>query len=129
MSAFTFDTAGVILTPRGTHWDGVNWTDLSPFVQGFMEGLFAEPGLSKSQAEADGHITRVPPSFSDLSPAALALILRDCESRLMERSGWNADAENGRIFWRNRHEGRVLHFPPLRPFLNDEGKIELEVAS
>lgn len=139
MDRFSFDTSGFVEAPSAAFpgkmafWQ---WSDLSPFAQGFVEGLFADPRLSKSQSEADGRITRVPPSFSDLSPDALALILRDCASFVNIATGLGIKelgSTQGRYFWAGRQNGTLQHawaaaFPPLRPFLNDEGKIGLEAV-
>ena len=46
MTEFSFDTSGAVLIPRGKAGlltpKRVRWSDLSPFVQGYVEALFAE---------------------------------------------------------------------------------------
>lgn len=73
-----------------------------------------------------------PFGFSDLSPEALALILRDCEA--YEASGrvvglWRGDADQGAHFWRWRSQAADAAFPPLTPYLSDEGKVCLREAA
>lgn len=132
---FKLDTSGHVVLqywsigiPRKT----VRWIDLSPFAQGYVEGLFAErfPGGLELLSDALG--------FSDLSPAALSVILADCDA-VAPDGGLNgylptnesavADARGaGAEFWRRRNKLVFKRFPPLRASLTIEGRIDLKEA-
>lgn len=118
-----FDTSGEVgPMPAGPYNErSFRWGDLSPFAQGYVEALLLEFGHTWSDDNGDLFV-----SFSDLSPEALAMILRDCEA-------WTKvypKAASGQSFWRCRQEQLVKRpaFPPLRVYLNDAGKVCLEVA-
>lgn len=66
------------------------------------------------------------PGFSDLAPETLAAILRDCEAFLKTPGQSNRDGD-GRSFWALRQKGLYAHigFPPLNPYLGDDGKVYL----
>jgi hypothetical protein len=148
---FTLDTSGVVFAPAsdieawpgyglhgegsGKHRRGTSWSDLSPFVQGYVEAMFADqtevwfdrPSLSSGT----GVIRYV--GFSDLAPETLALILLDCEAWLRERDDWYGavrhnwrTAEKGEDFWGSRNGGAWTNFPPLTPYLGDDGKVYLQ---
>jgi hypothetical protein len=57
--------------------------------------------------------------FCALSSSALAAILADCVDG-------GDGARGGRLFWAMRQRGEFSIYPPLRVFLNDEGKVALE---
>ena len=78
--------------------------------------------------------------FSDLSPEALALILRDC-TRALETKLWGDSVGDGRLFWSERQEELFSGFwggqqtllcetlfPPLAVTLSDDGKVCLKEA-
>jgi hypothetical protein len=137
---FTLDTSGAIRTtspPNNIHH--AFWSDFDPFTQGYVEALFAsliaelrESGDCLPNLNGAGISFGV--GFSDLSPEALALILRDCAA-IKEALGCELDARDGREIWNDRAKrfpGGSLalymrnRFPPLRVFLSDEGRICLE---
>lgn len=109
--------------------DMVRWEDLSPFEQGYIEGLL------RSLADDYGDRLKVWTGahhrwtgFSDLHHSALALILRDCEG--YEASGrvvglWRGDADQGAHFWRWRSQAADEFFPVLTPTLGGDGKVYL----
>lgn len=111
------------------------WEDLTPFQQGYVEALFAEvppalvpngdPETGESWDEED------PRGFSDLSPEALAMILADCDRQALVYTDRTPDQTDGRIFWSGRQHNvlRSRGFPPLTPYLSDEGRVCLKVAS
>lgn len=70
-----------------------------------------------------------PPGFSDLSPEALARILKDCEAILATGWGQQATSEDGARTWEARQRGSFRDFPPSIPYLADDGKVHLRGAS
>lgn len=127
MSEFSFDTSGfVTLRREDASWKGrprpdIYWEDLTPFAQGYVEALFAgSPAL-----HGDGSDTR-DAGFRDLSPEALAMILGDCEQRLSVGGDWPNTTTAGEMFWLSRQRGRQVAFPPLTPYLSDDGKVCLK---
>lgn len=64
------------------------------------------------------------PAFSDLSPEALALILRDCERLKTIYPTWADRVMAGRDFYEERQRGEWVKFgfPPITPYLSDDGK-------
>lgn len=124
----TLDTSGTVKVTRRTPFGdtithGAIWSDLSPFAQGYVEAIFAElQQLSHTTGWA----------YRYLSPEALAMILRDCEAyRARYQSSTH---EQGAAFWAARQNptryfsGWNADFPPLRVYLNDDGKVMLEIA-
>lgn len=129
----SFDTSGTVRLPLGSS-GGVTetalyrWPDLTPFAQGYVEALFAEFNARAGEAY---EITQ-PAGFSHLSPEALALILRDCEPAPNSQAAISVAphiaAELGRQFWARRQAGEYRAFPPLTPYLSDDGKVCLREA-
>lgn len=126
MNTFTLDTSGAVLIRvpdipgiHGRQFHSIKWSDLSPFEQGYVEGLFADFIATKLVKIG------VPPGFSDLSPEALALIRRDCEAFSRDFTGKGRMAEAGRQFWTDRQRGLLRTYPPLAPYLSDDGKVHL----
>lgn len=139
MVDFKLDTSGEVeLTAGGALSAHYTWTDLSPFAQGYVEALF-DGFYRQEQAKARDHFPRVSEAFarygfSDLSPEALALILKDCE--VYERHyPMKPFAEyrraRGAAFWAERNSGKrtsdwsPVHFYPQAVSLGDDGKIHL----
>lgn len=92
------------------------------------EGAEADAGTATCAA-CDGQ-GRTTYAFSDLAPEALALILKDCAAWRAEFSGdaceRSAGREDmGREFWRIRQENKRRTFPPLTPYLREDGKVAL----
>jgi hypothetical protein len=136
---FKFDTSGVIYVP--SHHGGTvrfGWGGLTPFEQGYVEAMFAEwwSGLEKdrlllSKANVVGtndHVAglqRIQGAcrFSDLAPETLARIREDCGRYKMERL---QAREDGARFWAVRNDSTGCEgFPPLTPYLGDDGKVYL----
>jgi hypothetical protein len=92
----------------------VAWSDLSPFAQGYVEAMFAEwgPRLEAQTAGLAQPKSHRRLCFSDLSPEAIALVLRLCD----ETGDGPGTPEHGRILFR-------LH--PLIPDLDGAGKVRL----
>ncbi len=124
MDTFTLDTSGAVAATDG----GVYYfAELSPFAQGYVEAMF--------EALRDKHSFRTQPlvreaiakyGFSDLAPETLAAILRDCEAI---QADMDQDREQGFHAWRVRQAGRWPDFPPLTPYLSDDGKVRLREAA
>lgn len=134
MSGFELDTSGVVafsheMATRNGWRIHTRWTDLDPFTQGYIEALFVGSFRDGTHAVLPSHMQgdsvrmwRV--GFSDLSPEALALILRDCEAyRRQYVLPWYDGAE----FWRGRQSGEIpaRFFPPLSVTLGDDGKVRV----
>jgi hypothetical protein len=125
VSNFTLDTSGRAWVTRYAS-DGaelrvrdlISWHNLDPFTQGYVEALLrVAPEWVRCGAVAGPHEGYC--AFSDLSPEALAVILKDCE---MVRVMWHG---KGQDFWRLRQEGGWPGFPPLTVYLGDDGKVRL----
>lgn len=135
-NTFQLDTSGFVPTPDGT--GGPNncgrrdWSDLSPFTQGYIEALFAEHGealtheawLNQTHIDIE-HLGGRARAFSDLAPETLARIIADCErgeARIGDGAEW------GRYFWAARQGGLyggdpTAKAPPLTVTLGDDGKV------
>lgn len=124
----SLDTSGSVSLPRSPQSVIRNhlWSDLSPFEQGYIEGIAME------KSWVDG---RVSFAFSDLAHATLAAIRRDCASfkNIAEGLGVKKlDAAEGRNFWVGRNQSHgwaptfAAAFPPLTVTLGDDGKIYLK---
>lgn len=146
MSSFTLDTTGTV-SAHALGYAGVwSWSDLSPFVQGYVGAMFAGAyqtldtsyALDQWDAGASDALAPYRPRFSDLDPSALALILRDCEaaSGIYFSAPRNIEAQHnfGALFWRDRQARSFRtsatreRFPPLHPYLSDEGRVCLRKA-
>lgn len=100
-------------------------SDLDPFTQGYVEALLS--GWIKSGEFGDeGSDTFGSYDFSDLAPEALAAILRDCAAQ----GDNHASTESGKAFWAYRQAGKYpWAFPPLTPYLGDDGRVYLREAA
>ncbi len=133
MGDFTLDTSGEIVGEGGALIGRWGWPDLSPFAQGYVEALFADSVHLIQGDEYDGLYWV--PRFSDLSPEALALILRDCAAAqiahpLTADCDIAAHRRAGAQYWFERCvicEDRDGN-PPLTPYLSDDGKVCLTEA-
>lgn len=128
--AFELDTSGTVLTTDRSFGGGyIKWSDLSPFVQGYVEALFAdEGGVLSLLMERYAH-EGVQVRFDDLAPETLARIIADCEGA---RDGYRVANTKacGASFWAGRNDPpgcwRYLvtdGFPPLTVNLGDDGKV------
>lgn len=142
MTTPALDTSGVVRacaqlgsTVHCRNWD---WSDLTPFAQGYVEAMFAEqrswngrPVLPVPAPEGSSPSQVVEVGFSDLAPEALALILEDCDRWLRLYAATPSDAANGARFWELRNLQLVTRhdFPPLRAHLGGDGKVALSQAS
>lgn len=101
--AFQLDTSGnVSLTlVQGVPYEiagGHEWSDLSPFTQGYIEALFDDYGPIWIQGDDYDGLYWVP-RFSDLAPETLDRIIADCEAKATALA-CPLTAEDGRVFWR-----------------------------
>jgi hypothetical protein len=120
---FTFDTSGAVARPltEDGHADGwLYWSDLSPFEQGYVGAIFAD--FSEAFQREYGNST-LQLRFSDLAPETLDLIRRDCAAFGFEQP--RRASEHGGMFWEARNNGSYHGFPPLTPYLDDDGKVRL----
>lgn len=134
-SGFVLDTSGVVLTgnlcPHPTNGIGFEWSDLSPFAQGYVEGLFADLNRRRRRLTREG---MRPYAFSDLAAETLDRIRADCEANTREflqpRGFDEVSRSNGRHFWTLRQAGFwPTRWPPLTPTLGDDGRVYLREAS
>ena len=122
MPEFVLDTSGRVECAASFQPIGwAIWPDLTPFERGYVEAMLS--GWIKAGKFADeGGDTCGFHGFSDLAPETLAMVRRDCE---MAASilGRNHQASDGEWFWNGgvRRPG----FPPLTPYLGDDGKVYL----
>jgi hypothetical protein len=139
----SLDTSGIVNcwfeNRLGVNVGPTYWTDLDAFSRGYIEALFDSAGLAivdhwgGGEDDCDERFA----GFSDLAPSTLAAILKDCaaenaipkEGRVMGVAG-GVDREAGRDFWKWRQKGVWAdgRFPPLTPYLGDDGKIYLREA-
>lgn len=108
----------------------IEWSDLSPFVQGYVEALFADLDrwIERYGDPAHGP-DQNPPRFSDLAPETLARIMEDCERYDSESAIPLRDSPDaGRELWEQLQRGGIAQeptpFPPLTPYVRD-GKVYL----
>lgn len=142
----SLDTSGVVYAGTDPQQPGghIEWEDLSPFCQGYVEAAFAsldrdfmgEPRLRAPELDAPGVTSYVNIGFSDLHPATLARFMEDCETVQRIFAGVEMTADDGRRVWRHRAEGfpgpletdRLLRtaLRPLRLHLSPDGKVLAE---
>lgn len=107
--------------------------DLSPFAQGYVEALFAShrQDLGTATYYANDQREWRDAAFSDLAPEALAMILADCDRWIQLYPATGRGTANGARFWELRNLQLITRtdFPPLRVYLNDDGKVSLSQAS
>lgn len=131
-ATFKLDTGGSVFVPISpAHVRGYRWSDLSPFEQGYVEALLQSCDFPVRNAagtplrEGDPLPGWMRARFSDLSPEALATILRDCAEECAVQTVANS-RYSGLRFWQLRQDGRMRRtFPPLTVALTDDGKIAL----
>lgn len=137
--AVTLDTSGEIIVVGGSERNGrrTTWRDLDPFTQGYIEALFAsiERTTANLVWDADDHARFA--RYSDLAPETLAAILKDCEAYQVAGP---LPRQWGEHFWKSRQNcfeasqrpTRVaMHakYPPLTPYLGDDGRVYLREAA
>lgn len=122
MSEFNLDTSGVVreYDNAGGLMGELRWSDLSPFEQGYVEAMFAEFLAGFSQYEK---ITQLA-GFSDLAPETLSAIQKDCAGAPSDYA-FPKGAEGGARFWDVRQLGDYPEYPPLTPYLGDDGRVYL----
>lgn len=120
--AFTLDTSGIVHMTSDSVVPAYIWSDLTPFAQGYVEAMFAGPITVGSGAHTYNSVLQL--AFSDLAPATLSRIMGDCEAY----AGGN-DASDGPVFWNLQQDGLLSRFPPLAPYLGEDGLIYLREVS
>lgn len=136
---FTLDTSGVVyvLVPGCVTERPRVWSDLSPFAQGYVEAALTE-FVELSRLAPGKHTFWV--GFRHLAPETLAVILRDCEAFNTRIGDASHNRGIGAKFWESRRAGFTsfwsLHqaefraaFPPLQPYLSDEGRVCLRPSA
>ena len=130
---FNLDTPGAVDIPNsgGQVRRGRLWSDLSPFAQGTLTAATEE---LQRQLDAQKHGLWVRVGFANWSPEALAMILADCKAYASRPFGTKdvTDVrpirEAGTGFWSRRQNRYYDAFPPLPPYLGDDGKVHLKVS-
>lgn len=138
MADFTLDTSGGVRLRRDKIRLNTLWSDLSPFAQGYVEamlsGVVEGAWRLAEMTLAPGDTARVGPHwfrFSDLAPETLAAILKDCEAFPLGLPRVYLDGKHGSQMWVTRQKGEWTEegFPPLTPYLGDDGKVYLRDAA
>lgn len=131
MADFTLDTSGAVANPISAGGlQSYRWSDLYPFTQGYTEAAaraFWLWLLCGSGGHSEAHAAEIV-AFRNWAPETLAAILRDCAAA--QEAGWRSvsgdDAFSlGKAFWTTRQLSRADAFPPLTPYLGDDGKVYL----
>ena len=135
--AFALDTSGTVHgvpgAPAGQgtyHPVDLDWCDLSPFAQGYVEALFADFRQRQERRfhENPAFIGQEMPAqrgFSDLAPETLARIIADCEKWCSAVPSRLAQRQVGGDFWRLQQLGKVGEALPLPLAVQpgDDGKV------
>lgn len=127
-TTFTLDTSGRVSCTDPTKpciCHAATWDRLDPFTQGYVAALLRDFSANLLQPGEVGP-TGVEFGFSDLAPETLAQIMDDCKdaASILRR---NHLADDGRWFWNDgKHRPG---FPPLTPYLGDDGKVYLSEAA
>lgn len=133
-SRFQLNTSGEIWVDL--HRPGppvlTSWCDLTPFAQGYVEAMLGSRVAVKSPVDGRPLVL----GFRHLAPATLARIIEDCEAQqCLMRSMQKLDGmpddlwrEAGRRWWPARQLGGDNDFPPLTPYLADDGLIYFREA-
>ena len=121
---FQLDTSGYVEgRPQGVRTRRIYWKDLTPFAQGYVEAMFSDLGRTLIVRNRVGEIV----GFRHLAPATVERIIADCERFGELPVGEHGLSEAGITFWQARQWGYLRHdkFPPLVPYLSDDGLIML----
>lgn len=139
---FQLDTTGFVslnldgkVDPNWMNETAWTFSGLSPFTQGYIEGLFEASSDDLDRQWREGgdwnDAGNGPFGFSDLAPETLARIIADCEALSAK---WLADYQpekiarlEGAVAWADRQSGDLMYlhgrFPPLTVQLGDDGKV------
>lgn len=127
--ARALDTSGHVQLTNTKWVRCVQWSDLTPFTQGYVEALFAAHQSDLREPVQFGTGFAYPPfGFRHLAPATLARIIEDCAA-VLKIVDLYADPEKARnqgvVFWTARQNGRweLRAVAPLTPHLGDDGLI------
>jgi len=126
---FQFDTSGMVLQPSEHYVDesrAVRWPDLSPFVQGYVEAMFAEfrnKGYEPTQPRFSYQY-----AFSDLASETLARIMEWTDAFQSEHADTLPRVDDGE---RRRLGEKVWNLGKhgFTPYLGDDGKVYLREVS
>ena len=130
---FEVDTTGTVICkasvfPVGEQHMIVKWSDLTPFMQGYVEAML-QPHEALHYSLTDRFA-----GFSDLAPETLARIIADCEAyqaahhSALEgldgpRRPDSTHQKDGAMFWHWRNKPGAISYSPLTVTLGDDGKI------
>lgn len=121
-----FDPSGRVAGDVGGLAVWFEYEDLTKFDRGQVEAIAnwcAQNCIAASLRQL---------RYVDFSQDALKLIIRDGEKAAdMTLVPWgrlyNANFAGGVCFWNDRQSGKLKEFPPLQPYVDDEGKMHLKV--
>lgn len=121
MPEFVLDKGGTVFLPLDyphDPYEGVTWDDLTPFERGYVGAMLTESRKRLFHNPYDAYRARAS-GFRDLAPETLAMVRRDCEAM------HTGNETGGRMFWGLRKNQTFGDFPPLAPYLGDDGKVYL----
>lgn len=125
LTNFKLDTSGVVCIRSGdTDRAGEYvWSDPSPFMQGYVEAMFAGPATW-----TEGRcLTRLSDwaHFSSLAPETLVRIMEDCEDACTRYLFARSSGAEGADYWNERQDGGFVpaNHQPQTAVLNDDGKV------
>lgn len=110
---------------------GRTWADLTPFAQGYVEALLSDFRASLEVGRRHPLPVGMNPRFSDLASETLERIVADC-AKWREVYPASTDGHaGGDRFWGIRQAALVprRRFPPVTPYLGDDGKVYLREAA
>lgn len=126
MSGFQLDTSGIVTITKFdkenylSYPEHVNFESLTLFARGYVEAM------GRAYAESIGYQPKFgshPFRFDMLAPETLARIMEDCLNRELAQDDLNFI--DGERFWNERQRGCWTTYPPLTPYLGDDGKVYL----
>ncbi len=125
MSIFLLDTSGEIHVPESIGKDGrtrgrlIQWTDLPPFTQGYIEAAFTSLPFPTVPEDTSGW------RFSDLAPETLAAMMTDCAKGATFFQSHRRGTTEGATFWKDRQSGcfKKDYLWPNTLYLAPDGKV------
>lgn len=128
MSDFKLNTSGDVIVPSSHYVDEymvVRFSDLSPFVQGYVEWVLRALH-NAADYDPDNELSR----YDRLAPETLARIIEDCAYILSASLYFSSDLDEpqsmGRKFWVHRQHDKIGTLPPLTVYLGDEGLVRFQ---
>ena len=107
---------------------GRTWADLTPFTQGYVGAVFRSGPVSDRERLSFAEHGY---GFKHLAPETLERIVADCAKWHKVYPASTDGPAGGDRFWGIRQAALVprRRFPPLTPYLGDDGKVCLREAA